>query len=143
MAKKKKTRKVKEVGSVEGKERQVKPQVKPAEGEAAPKDEAVTPPVDKEKERVEGIKKTVIPGIIGTIAGIILFAVINDGSEYSNLWFSILFILLALAFYAQRLIFPGFGINVRSFGKKDWFYVEFIVLDFCLVSWTILLNINS
>jgi len=139
MATKKKTRKVEEVGSVEG----TKGQVKPVKSEASPKDTAATPPVDREKERVEGIKKTVIPGIIGIIAGIILFTLINDGTDQSNAWFSILFILLALAYYAQRLIYPGFGINVRKFGKKDWVYVEFMVLNFCLVSWTILLNINS
>jgi len=32
------------------------------------------------------------------------------------------------------------GIDVKEFGNKDWFYVEFITIDFWLVVWTLLLN---
>jgi len=38
------------------------------------------------------------------------------------------------------VIFPLIKINTKEFGFKDWFYVEFIVIDFCLVTWTLLLN---
>ena len=133
MAKRKKTTKTEEPrGSAAVEEREVKPA-----GDTA------TQPVETDREYAEGIKKTVIPGVIGIIAGIILFAAIDDGTAHSDAWFSILFILLALAYYAQRLIYPSVGVNVRKFGKKDWLYVEFMVLDFSLVSWTILLNISS
>lgn len=98
-------------------------------------------PEEKEKLRIEGIKKTVIPGVLGIIAGIVLFVLLGDGVAQRGLWFSVLFIVLALAYYVQRIIYPLIRVNVREFGKKDWFYVEFIVLDFCLVTWTILLNI--
>jgi hypothetical protein len=103
---------------------------------------AVEPsPEEREKLRVEGIKKTVIPGIIGIAAGVALFSLIGDGTEQRAVWFSIIFIMLAFAYYLQRIIYPLIGVNPRSFGKKDWFYVEFIVLDFALVCWTILLNL--
>ncbi len=96
---------------------------------------------EKEKKRVEGIKKTIIPGVIGVIAGAVFFILIGDGTGHKSIWFTILFVLLVFSYYLQRLIYPAAGINAREFGKKDWFYVEFIVLDFFLVSWTLLLNL--
>jgi hypothetical protein len=96
---------------------------------------------EKEKKRVEGIKKTIIPGVIGVIAGAVFFILIGDGAGHKSIWFTILFVLLVFSYYIQRLIYPAVGINAREFGKKDWFYVEFIVLDFFLVSWTLLLNL--
>ncbi len=96
---------------------------------------------EKEKKRVEGIKKTIIPGVIGIIAGAAMFTLIGDGSGHKSIWFTILFVLLVFSYYIQRLIYPAVGINAREFGKKDWFYVEFIVLDFFLVSWTLFLNL--
>jgi hypothetical protein len=55
-------------------------------------------------------------------------------------WYAILTIVAILAYYAQRLIYPAIKINTKEFGFKDWFYVEFLVVDFCLVTWTLLLN---
>lgn len=116
---------------------------KPAEGEKASAAEVATAtkvmtPEEKRAAHVEGIVKTAVAAFIGIFAGIIAFNVLGIGADTK--WYAILVIVAILAYYAQRLIFPKINIDTKEFGMKDWFYVEFIVIDFCLVTWTLLLN---
>jgi len=48
--------------------------------------------------------------------------------------------VIAATFLIQKLSYPFFKINAEQFRFKDWFYVEFMVVDLWLVSWTLLLN---
>ena len=95
-------------------------------------------PEERKKNHIEGIIKTAVASIIGIIAGFISFK--QFGTAEDTTWYAILTIVAVLAYYAQRIIYPAININSKEFGFKDWFYVEFLVVDFCLVTWTLLLN---
>jgi hypothetical protein len=102
-----------------------------------------SPPVEKtpeEKQKIHklGIIKTVVPAMIGTLAGFISYFNMGDGTEYP--WFSIILFVVIFAYYAQRIVYPILGLDMKEFGKKDWFYVEFMTVIFWLVVWTLLLN---
>ena len=101
------------------------------------------PPVEKTPEERKklykgGIIKTMVPAIVGTVAGFISFSTMGDGTEYP--WFSIMVFVLIFSYYAQRIVYPLIGLDLKEFGKKDWFYVEFMTVIFWLVVWTLLLN---
>lgn len=87
---------------------------------------------------MQGIIKTAVASILGIIAGILANMQYGMGTETK--WYAVITIVAILAYYAQRLIYPAIKISTKEFGFKDWFYVEFLVVDFCLVTWTLLLN---
>jgi hypothetical protein len=98
----------------------------------------VKTPEERKQAHVEGIIKTAVASVIGIIAGILAHYQFGVGDDTS--WYAVLIIVAAVAYYAQRLIFPLIKIDTKEFGFKGWFYVEFLVIDFCLVTWTLLLN---
>jgi hypothetical protein len=109
---------------------------KPAESKpAAPVEKT---PEEKKKNYKDGIIKTMVPAFIGTAAGFFCFFQLGSGTELP--WLSVMLFLIIFSYYAQRLGYPAIGIDVKEFGNKDWFYVEFITIDFWLVVWTLLLN---
>lgn len=95
-------------------------------------------PEEKTKLHKEGIIKTIVPALIGTVAGFFSLISMGDGTEYP--WFSILVFVIIFSYYAQRIVYPLIGLDIKGFGKKDWFYVEFMAVIFWLVIWTLLLN---
>ena len=95
-------------------------------------------PEEKTKLHKEGIIKTIVPAFLGTAAGFFSLYSLGDGTEYP--WFSIMVFVIIISYYAQRLIYPIIGLDIKEFGKKDWFYVEFMAVIFWLVIWTLLLN---
>jgi hypothetical protein len=95
-------------------------------------------PEEKKTIHKDGIIKTIVPALIGTVAGFICFLQLGSGTEIP--WLSVMLFVIILSYYAQRLAYPIIGIDIKEFGNKDWFYVEFITIDFWLVVWTLLLN---
>ncbi len=95
-------------------------------------------PEEKQKAHRDGIIKTIVAAILGIAAGFIVFYQYGTGED--RIWYALLTIVFVLTYYLQRLIYPQFQIDPKAFKFKDWFYVEFIVLDFFLVTWTLLLN---
>lgn len=95
-------------------------------------------PEEKQKAHREGIIKTIVASILGILAGIIVFSQYGAGED--RIWYVILVIVIGITYYVQKLIYPPLKINVKEFKFKDWIYVEFIVIDFLLVTWTLLLN---
>lgn len=95
-------------------------------------------PEEKKKNYKDGIIKTIVPALIGTAAGFFCFFQLGSGTEIP--WLSVMLFVIIFSYYAQRLGYPVIGIDVKEFGNKDWFYVEFITIDFWLVVWTLLLN---
>jgi len=95
-------------------------------------------PEEKRTSHIQGIVKTAVAAYIGVVAGAAAYFQLGVGADTK--WYAMLTIIAILAYYAQRLIFPAFKINTKEFGIKGWLYVEFIVVDFCLVTWTLLLN---
>ena len=95
-------------------------------------------PEEKKRNYKDGIIKTIVPAFIGTAAGFFCFFQLGSGTEFP--WLSVMLFVIIFSYYAQRLGYPAIGIDVKEFGNKDWFYVEFITIDFWLVVWTLLLN---
>lgn len=95
-------------------------------------------PEEKRKEHRDGIIKTVVAAVLGIIAGVICFSLYGTGEDRQ--WYAILMIVIGLTYFIQKFIYPQINIDIKEFKFKDWFYVEFIILDFFLVTWTLLLN---
>jgi hypothetical protein len=95
-------------------------------------------PEEKQKEHRDGIIKTIVAAVLGIIAGILCFSQYGAGED--RIWYAVLMIVIALTYFIQKLIYPQLNIDTKEFKAKDWFFVEFIVIDFFLVTWTILLN---
>jgi len=95
-------------------------------------------PEEKQKEHRNGIIKTIVAAILGIIAGISCFFLYGAGED--RIWYAVLMIIIGLTYFIQKLIYPQLKIDTKEFKFKDWFYVEFIVIDFFLVVWTLLLN---
>lgn len=95
-------------------------------------------PEEKRQSHIEGIIKTAVAAYIGIVAGAVAYFQFGVGAD--SKWYAMLTVIAILAYYIQRLIYPPLKINPKEFGLKGWLYVEFIVVDFCLVTWTLLLN---
>jgi sorbitol-specific phosphotransferase system component IIBC len=95
-------------------------------------------PEEKQKEHRDGIVKTIVAAALGTIAGVLYFRLYGAGED--TIWYAVLMIVIGFTYFIQKFLYPQLKINVKEFKLKDWFYVEFIVLDFFLVVWTLLLN---
>ncbi|MDD4247931.1 MAG: hypothetical protein PHT13_02270 [Methanosarcina sp.] len=95
-------------------------------------------PEEKQKAHKEGIIKTIVSSILGIISGVVMFSQYGAGED--RIWYAILAIVIGITYYVQRILYPMIKIDVKEFKAKDWFYVEFIVVDFFLVTWTLLLN---
>ncbi|MHC1577005.1 MAG: EMC6-like membrane protein [Methanosarcinaceae archaeon] len=95
-------------------------------------------PVEKRADHLHSIVKTAFASFLGVVAGMMAYFMLDSALETK--WYAILTIIAILAYYAQRLILPLIKIYPKDFGIKDWLYVEFLVIDFCLVTWTLMLN---
>jgi hypothetical protein len=95
-------------------------------------------PEEKQKEHKEGIIKTLVASALGIIAGFLAYYYYGTGED--KIWYAILMIVIGLTYFIQKFLYPQLKIDVKEFKLKDWFYVEFIVIDFFLVVWTLLLN---
>jgi len=95
-------------------------------------------PEEKQKAHREGIIKTIVATILGIISGVVMFSQYGAGED--RLWYAILMIVIGVTYYVQRLVYPLIKIDVKELKTKDWLFVEFIVIDFFLVTWTLLLN---
>lgn len=103
------------------------------------KKQEITISQDERKQiLLEGIKKTVLPAFIGTGFAIVLFLKLGDAKGVS--WFSVILLVVLISYYIQRALYPLLGVKVKEFGTKDWLYVEFLIIIFLLVIWTLLLN---
>jgi hypothetical protein len=95
-------------------------------------------PEEKQKAHREGIIKTIVASILGIIAGVVMFSQYGAGED--RIWYVILMIVIGITYYLQKLIYPALKISTKEFKAKDWLFVEFIIVDFFLVTWTLLLN---
>lgn len=95
-------------------------------------------PEEKQKEYRDGIIKTAVAAALGIIAGFLAHSVYGTGE--TKPWYAILIIAIGFTYFIQKFLYPQLKIDVKEFKFKDWFYVEFIIVDFFLVTWTLLLN---
>ena len=82
---------------------------------------------------IRGIKMSVMPAIMGFIAGAISYFLPQAQISFS-------FLILALAIYAQKYTLPLIGIESKNFAFKDWFYLSFLSFAYWYVTWTIMIN---
>jgi len=93
---------------------------------------------ERRVDRIDGIKKTVYPSILGVLAG---FACFWGGATINTLpWHFVLLVVILVTYLIQRYTYPLFKIDAEGFQTKDWLYVEFMAVDLWLVTWTLLLN---
>jgi hypothetical protein len=85
---------------------------------------------------IRGVKMVLMPSLLGVLAGIVSYLLFynNEPARIYSL------IVLVLAIYVQKFIFPPLGIESKRFGFKDWFFLSFMTFCFWFVTWTILLN---
>ncbi len=95
---------------------------------------------EEERKRllIEGIKKTVFPAFISTGFALLFFLRFKDASGIS--WLAVVLLVVLISYYIQRLVYPLIGVRVKDFEAKDWLYVEFLIVIYLLVFWTLLLN---
>lgn len=139
MAKQKKKAKSRETG------RKEPPQKPPETQKEVKKVLKKKTPEERRRAQIEGIKKTLVPSILGIISGVLCYYLLGTGTDMMLggvrvEWHFILLNLVLITTIVQRFIYPLIGIDVLAFKGKDWFYVEFIVVDLWAVTWTILLN---
>ena len=93
---------------------------------------------ERRKDRIDGIIKTVYPSILGTAAG---FACYYTGEALAPYpWHFVMLSIILLTYLIQKYTYAFLNIDAASFKTKDWFYVEFMVVDLWLVTWTLFLN---
>ena len=97
-------------------------------------------PDEKKRMYRESLLRTVIAAVFGIICGVICYFAL--GSAVDRFWLVILLVIMALTYYIQRrLVFPALKMDMALLNWKDWFGIQFLVLIYCLVTWTILLNV--
>ena len=95
-------------------------------------------PDERKRIMIEGIKKTVAPAFISVFFALLFFVKFRDASEES--WFSVILVVALISYYIQKFSYRFFGVKVEDFETKDWLYVEFFVVIYFWVFWTLLLN---
>ena len=100
---------------------------------------------DRRKDRIDGIVKTVYSAALGVVAGFACYflagAVGTNNWQIGELpWHFVMISVILVTSLIQRYTYPFLKIDAASFQTKDWLYVEFIVVDLWLVTWTLLLN---
>ncbi len=108
-------------------------------GKEAKKEEPkIITPDERKRILIEGIKKTVVPAFISAAFALMFFFKFGDAKDVS--WFSVILLVALLSYYIQRFLYPLLGVRVKEFETKDWLYVEFLIIIYLLVFWTLLLN---
>jgi hypothetical protein len=111
---------------------------KPGEKIAKQPKNKLTSAAERRKNRIDGIIKTVYPSVLGTAAG---FACYHAGDAISPYpWHFVMLSVILVTFLIQKHTYNFLNIDANGFKTKDWFYVEFMVVDLWLVTWTLLLN---
>lgn len=99
-------------------------------------------PAEKKRLLIEGIKKTVTPAFISILFALLFKYKFGDASveALKTPWYFVFLLVILVSYYIQKLVYPTLGVRVKEFETKDWLYVEFLVVIFFWVFWTLLLN---
>ena len=98
-------------------------------------------PTATEKKQMfkESLIRTLIATVFGIICGVILYIAYPDTTLAP--WAFVLIIIIVATYYIQRRgLYPILKLDVSILDWKSWFGIEFLVIAYCLVTWTILLN---
>jgi hypothetical protein len=98
----------------------------------------ITSAAERRKNRIDGIIKTVYPSVLGGAAGFACYYAGEALAPYP--WHFVMLSIILVTFLIQKHTYNFLNIDADGFKTKDWFYVEFMVVDLWLVTWTLLLN---
>ncbi|NLI62295.1 MAG: hypothetical protein GX362_02680 [Methanosarcinaceae archaeon] len=101
-------------------------------------------PDSEEQKRIqkESLAKSVIGMIIGLTSGILCYLMLGEGTTVS--WILLLLVVSIFAYYMQRrAIFPLLKLDKTPIKTSEWLGNIFLVIIYCVVIWTILLNIGT
>ncbi|MFB3763643.1 MAG: hypothetical protein ACE14P_00175 [Methanotrichaceae archaeon] len=96
--------------------------------------------LERKKEQIDGIIKTVYPSALGVLMGFASYYMMAPINQYNFPWHFVLLVVILITYIIQRFTYLFLGIDSAAFKGKDWFYVEFMAIDLWLVTWTFLLN---
>ena len=91
----------------------------------------------KRKEHNERIIRTGIASIMGIVAGILSYLLVQNETQGV---IGLLILLGAMVF--QKHVFMLMKMDISGMAGKDWFYQSFMAFAFWFISWTILLTIQ-
>ncbi len=111
---------------------------RPEKTAPAPKPKPKTA-LERRKEQIDGIIKTVYPAALGVLMGFASYYFMAAITE-SFPWHFMVVLVILITYIIQKFTYPFLGIDSMAFHGKDWFYVEFMAIDLWLVTWTFLLN---
>ncbi|WNY26546.1 hypothetical protein [Methanolapillus ohkumae] len=98
-------------------------------------------PEEKKRMYYENLTKTLVATFFGIVCGVICYVAFGTAEEV--FWAFVLIVVLVVTYYLQRrLIFPLVKLDMKSITGKEWIGIQFLVLLYCLVTWTILLNVQ-
>ena len=96
-------------------------------------------PEEKKKIYKESLIRTVIATVLGIICGVILYKIYPDPTV--PFWALVFILIIIATYYLQRRgLYPILKMDISALDWKSWFGIEFLVISYCLVTWTILLN---
>jgi len=99
-------------------------------------------PEEKKKMHRESLLRTLVAAVFGIICGAVCYFALGSAEDY--FWLIILIVIMTLTYYIQRrAVFPALKMNMALLNWTDWIGIQFLVLFYCLVTWTILLNVLS
>ena len=97
-------------------------------------------PEEKKRMYKESLIRTMSAALFGILCGVICYVVLGTATD--KFWFFVLLAVMVFPYYIQkRLVFPLLRIDMKLMDWKSWFGIQFLVLIYCLVTWTILLNV--
>lgn len=81
----------------------------------------------------EGLIKTIVPLLLGVVAGAISFLITGDIRKRDPLGIIVLVFLI----YIHKFILPKVGVKIEG---KDWVGIGFMAFAGWYITWTFLLN---
>jgi hypothetical protein len=97
-------------------------------------------PEEKKRMYKESLLRTIVASLIGIVSGAVCYFTL--GAAEAHFWLIILMLVMIFTYYLQkRVVLPALRMDMKLLNGKDWIGIQFLVLIYCLVTWTILLNL--
>jgi len=98
-------------------------------------------PEEKRIEHIIRIKRSVVACLLGIIAGLISYLLVDSSNIMGLQSYTMLSLLIMFAgVVIQKHLFVLMHLKPSKMGKKDWLYQGFMTFAFWFIIWTILLT---
>lgn len=92
---------------------------------------------ERRRDHIRGVTVTTLASVAGVLAGLLAGQFAAGSEDVLGVAF------LGLAIFVQFPIYRAAGIEVETFGAKDYLYVMFMTFCFWFVTWGIMLTTGS